>query len=56
MVNFIETLFGLAILAAVVALVCLIRRRQSAARRLGIAAVALACVGGILELYLRSRV
>jgi hypothetical protein len=53
MVNFVETLFGLAIVAAIVALVFLLRRRRAAARKLGIAAIALAGVAGILELYLQ---
>ena len=56
MVNFIETLFGLAIAAALAALVALLRRRPGGARRLGLAALVLAALGGALELYLRVRV
>ncbi len=55
MVNFIETLFGLAIAAALASLVSLVRRRRDTARKLGLAAVALAALAGILELYLRTR-
>jgi hypothetical protein len=55
MVNFIETLFGLAIVAALVALVSLLRRRRDTARKFGLAAIVLAGLGGILEVYLRTR-
>ena len=53
MVNFVETLFGLAIAAAVAALVALLRRRRGGARRLGVAALALGALAGALELYLQ---
>jgi hypothetical protein len=53
MVNFVETLFGLAIVAAAVALVFLVRRRRATARRFGLTALVLAGVAGILELYLQ---
>ena len=55
MINFIETLFGLAIVAAVAALVAFARRRRAGARTLGAAALACAVLGGILEIYVRVR-
>jgi len=54
-INFIETLFGLAIVAAIAAAVALLRRRRAGARRLGLAALALAALGGALEVFVRMR-
>ena len=53
MVNFVETLFGLAIVAAVAAIILFLVRRRVLSRQLGIAAVALGVLGSVLELYLR---
>ena len=55
MVNLIETLFGLAGVAAVAALVAWARKRRAGARRLGAAAAAFAILGAALELYARTR-
>jgi len=55
MVNFVETLFGLAIVAAVVTAVLYFTRRRAGARKAGTAAVALLGVATILELYLQTR-
>ena len=53
MVNLVETLFGLATVAAIAAVILFLARRRSLSRRLGIAAVVSVLLGGLLELYLR---
>ena len=55
MINFIETLFGVAALSAILALVLWARRKRSAARRAGIAAAAALGVAIVLEVYVRTR-
>jgi membrane-bound metal-dependent hydrolase YbcI (DUF457 family) len=53
MINFIESLFGLAILALLVAVVLWFSKRRPLAKKWGMAAVGLALLGGILEVYVR---
>lgn len=52
MVNFVETLFGLTIVLAVIALVLRLRRRRGA-RRAGTAALVIGVVAVALEIYLQ---
>ena len=53
MVNLVETLFGIAAVAAIAAVILFLARRRSLSRRLGIAAVVFGLLGGLLELYMR---
>ena len=53
MVNLVETLLGLAAVAAIAAIILFLARRRSLSRRLAIAAVVFGLLGGLLELYLR---
>jgi hypothetical protein len=52
-INFIETLFGIAIATALVGLGLLIARRRPMARRMGTIALVSGALGGLLELYVR---
>jgi hypothetical protein len=53
MINFIETLIGVAIVAGIAALIMYFRRRAIAARRLGIIAAVSAITAAALEIYVR---
>jgi hypothetical protein len=53
MINLIETLFGLGILCAIIALVLWLRRRRANARRFGWGAAGLILLALGLELYVR---
>ena len=53
MINFIETLIGVAIVAGIAALIMYFRGRVIAARRLGIIAGASAVTAAALEIYVR---
>jgi hypothetical protein len=55
MISLIETLFGLAIAAGLVAVGLGFQRRRTAARRLGFLAVACGVAAVLLEIYVRVR-
>jgi hypothetical protein len=54
-VNLTETLFGAALVAGLAAAVLRLRGRRPIARRLAIATVACAVLGGVLEVWIRTR-
>ena len=53
MINFIETLFGIAIATALGAIVFLAVKRRQLAKRLAIIALIAGALGGALEVYVR---
>jgi len=53
MINFIETLFGIAAVTLVAAVVLLVRGNRPTARKLGWCAAAAGALGAVLEVYVR---
>ncbi len=53
MINFIETLFGIAIVAGIAAIVMHVRKRPVARTRMLWIAVLAGLLGGLLEVYVR---
>ena len=55
MINFIETLFGVAAVSAIAAFILWVRQKRAGARRAGMVAAASLAVAVVLEVYVRSR-
>jgi hypothetical protein len=53
MINFIETLFGIAIIAGIAAIVMHVRKRPVARARMMWIAILAGVLGGLLEIYVR---
>ena len=55
MINFIETLFGIAIGAAIAAIIFFIRKKKERGRQAALFAIVAAVMGGLLEVYVRLK-
>lgn len=55
MINFIETLFGIAVIGTIAAIILWIRRKRTHAQRAGIVAAASLGLAIVLEVYVRYQ-